>query len=142
METEHMFDIVIENSFSNLLTLIQTKNIYIYAVLEQDRILCVYFYRKTCVFIEKDLEVLTCYASVKGDNCTQEVFISGFKNSFWLTAEREKFGFCAIENISHNLIIVQNLLLKTKPTIKSPTAYFFYNFAYPTFSAERVLNKG
>ena len=144
METEHLFDIIIENSFSNLLTLIQTKNIYIYAVLEQeqDRILCVYFYRKTCVFIEKDLEVLTCYASVKGENCSQEVFISGFKNSFWLTAEREKFGFCAMENISHNHILVQNLLLKTKPTIKSPTAYFFYNFAYPTFSAERVLCKG
>jgi len=141
-ENEYMFDIVIENSYTNLLSLIQTKNIYIYAVLEQDHILCVYFFRKTCVFIEKDLEVLTCYASIKSKNCSQEVFIQGFKNSFWIIAEKDNFGFCAVENISHNNILVQNLLLKTKPLVKSPTAYFFYNFAYPTFSAERVLFRG
>ena len=54
-------------------------------------------------------------------------------------ADKNYFGFCAIENISHNNIIINNIMLKTKPSIISPTAYFFYNFAYPTFKAEKVL---
>jgi hypothetical protein len=29
--------------------------------------------------------------------------------------------------------------LKTSPTTVSPTAYFFYNFAYPSFQPHRVL---
>ena len=49
------------------------------------------------------------------------------------------FGFAAIENISHNNIIIQNIKLKTQPLIISPTAYFFYNFAYPTFKSNKVF---
>ena len=54
-------------------------------------------------------------------------------------AEKNKFGFAAIESISHNNVIINNLLLKTAPLIISPTAYFFYNFAYNTFKPEKVL---
>ena len=61
------------------------------------------------------------------------------KISFWKIASEHFFGFAAIENISHNNIIINNLLQKTCPLIKSPTAYFFYNFAYPTFQSSKVL---
>ena len=138
-ENEHHFDILLEHSLSNLLELIQTKNIYVCAVLEKDVVLCVYFYRNSCVFIEKDMRILTCYASVKSDVCSTDIFIQGFKNSFWNTADKNNFGFCFVENISHNHWIIANLLKKSTPVLKNPTAYFFYNFAYPTFSAERVF---
>jgi len=140
-ENEDHFDILLEPSFSNLLELIQTKNIYVCAVLEKEKdvVLCVYFYCNSCVFIEKDMRILTCYASVKSDACSTEIFIQGFKNSFWNTADKNNFGFCLIENISHNHWIIANLLKKSTPVLKSPTGYFFYNFAYPTFSAERVF---
>lgn len=140
-ENEHQFDILLEHSFSNLLELIQTKNIYLCGVLERekDTVLCVYFYRNSCVFMEKDMKILTCYASIKSDTCSKEIFVQGFKNTFWNTADKNNFGFCVVENISHNHWILANLLKKSTPIIKSPTAYFFYNFAYPTFSAERTL---
>ena len=70
------------------------------------------------------------------DNST---FIQGFKISFWKIAAENFFGFSAIEEISHNHIIIDNLKIKTTPLIVSPTAYFFYNFAYPTFSSDKVL---
>ena len=35
--------------------------------------------------------------------------------------------------------IINNLVLKTKPLIITPTAYFFYNFAYHTFKPTKVL---
>jgi hypothetical protein len=132
------FDIIINSDISNIIELIKTKNIFIYVILINDEIISAYFYRKSCTFIEKGLEVLSCFASI--NNCdSEEIFISGFKISFWKTAEKNKFGFAAIENISHNNIIINNLLLKTNPLIISPTAYFFYNFAYNTFKAEKVL---
>ena len=136
-EKERAFDIVICVDISNMIELIKTKNIFIYVILSDEQIICAYFFRKTCIKIEKDMEVLCCFASIC--NCDHSIFIQGFKVSFWKIAAENFFGFAAIENISHNNIIIDNIILKTKPLILSPTAYFFYNFAYPTFHANKVL---
>ena len=134
---DNKFDILIYSDVANILELIKTKNIFVYAILCDEEIICCYFYRKSCVQIEKGLEVLSCFASIC--DCEEDIFIQGFKISFWKIAAENFFGFCAIENVSHNNIIINNIMLKTKPLIVSPTAYFFYNFAYPTFNSEKVL---
>jgi hypothetical protein len=131
------FDIVINTEVTNITELIKTKNIFIYTIMIQDEIICAYFFRKTCTFIEKNMEVLTCYASIK--KCDDNIFIQGFKISFWKIAAENYFGFAALEEIAHNNIIIDNLKIKTHPLIVSPTAYFFYNFAYPTFRSNKVL---
>jgi hypothetical protein len=135
--TSHLFDIIITPESTNLLELIKTKNVFIYVILCDEQIICCYFFRKSCVEIEKGLEVLSCFASIC--NCAENLFIQGFKISFWKIAAENFFGFAAIENVSHNNIIINNIMLKTKPLINSPTAYFFYNFAYPTFKSEKTL---
>jgi GNAT superfamily N-acetyltransferase len=131
------FDIIINTEVTNIIELIKTNNIFIYVILLDDQIICAYFFRKTCTFIEKNMEVLSCFASI--NNCDDNIFIQGFKISFWKIAAEKYFGFAAIEEISHNNIIIDNLKIKTTPLIVSPTAYFFYNFAYPTFKSDRVL---
>ena len=136
-EKESCFDIVICVEITNMLELIKTKNIFIYVILSNEQIICAYFFRKTCIQISKGLEVLTCFASIS--NCDDSIFIKGYKISFWKIAAENYFGFAAIENISHNNIIINNLVLKTKPLVVSPCAYFFYNFAYSTFKANKVL---
>ena len=133
------FDIVIIPEFSNILELIKTNNIFIYVILYQDEIICAYFFRKTSTFIEKDLEVLTCFASINSSPNYSEIFIHGYKVIFWKIAEKHQFGYAAIECVSHNYIIINNLVLKTRPHIISPTAYFFYNFAYNRFKPEKTL---
>ena len=109
------FDIIINKEVTNIIELIKNNNIFIY----------------------KNMEVLSCFASI--NNCDDNIFIQGFKISFWKIAAEKYFGFAAIEEISHNNIIIDNLKIKTAPLIVSPTAYFFYNFAYPTFKSDRVL---
>jgi hypothetical protein len=136
-EKEKNFDISICVEVANIIELIKTKNIFIYAILCEDNIVSAYFFRKSCIQIETNMEVLTCFASIC--NCENNIFIQGFKNSFWKIAAENFFGFCAIENISHNNIIIDNIILKTTPSIISPTAYFFYNFAYPTFSSNKIF---
>jgi hypothetical protein len=132
------FDIIINTEIANIIELIKSKNIYIVVIMFDNSIICAYFFRKSCVFIEKDKEVLSCFASI--NNCdNNDIFIQGFKICFWKIADENKFGFSAVENISHNNIIIDNLITKTKPMIVSPTAYFFYNFAYNSFKPERTL---
>jgi hypothetical protein len=131
------FDIIIITEITNIIELIKTKNIFIYAILYNEIMQCCYFFRKSCVQIEKDIEVLTCFASIC--SCDENIFIQGYKLSFWKIASENYFGFSAIENTSHNDILINNIILKTRPLIISPTAYFFYNFAYPTFNSKKTL---
>ena len=136
----NQFDILIYSEITNMVELIKTKNVFIYTIVVQNEIVCAYFFRKSCVFVDKDLEVLSCFASINNyyeDN--NNVFIRGFKISFWKIAAENYFGFCAIEDISDNNIIINNIISKTKPLIVSPTAYFFYNFGYPTFKSNKVI---
>lgn len=131
------FDISIITEIANIIELINTKNIFINVIMVDNEIVCCYFFRKSCVQIEKNMEVLSCFASI--NNCDNNIFIQGFKISFWKIAADNYFGYAAIEDISHNNIIINNLILKTEPSIKSPTAYFFYNFAYSTFKSNKVI---
>lgn len=135
----HLFDIVIIPDFSNILEVIKTNNIFIYVVIYQDKIICAYFFRKTSTFIENDLEVLTCFSSINSSMNYSNIFIHSYKIIFWKIAEKYNFGYAAIENVSHNYIIINNIMLKTKPHVISPTAYFFYNFAYNRFKPEKTL---
>ncbi len=138
LSSVEMFDIVITTEISNMIELIKSKNIFINVILYENAIIAAYFFRRTRVFVEKNMESLLCFASI--NNChNDDVFISGFKISFWKIANDNKIGFATIENISHNHIIIDNLVIKTVPTAVSPTAYFFYNFAYPSFQSQKVL---
>ncbi len=131
------FDIVIHTEVTNLVELIKTKNVFMNMVIVDDAIVAVYMFRKSCVQVEKGMEVLSCFASIC--NVEENVFCQGFKISFWKIAAENYFGFCAIEEVSNNNILINNVQLKTKPLVVSPTAYFFYNFAYPTFKPNKVL---
>jgi len=131
------FDIVINTEVTNIVELIKTKNIFLTMIVVDDEIVAVYMFRKSCVQIEKGMEVLSCFASIC--NVDENIFCQGFKISFWKIAADNYFGFCAIEDISDNHIFINNIKLKTKPLVISPTAYFFYNFAYPTFKSNKVL---
>ena len=136
-ENTTKFDIVINTEVTNIIELIKTKNIFIYVLMVDNIIISAYFFRKSCVQVEKGLEVLSCFASIC--NTDEDIFIQGFKISFWKISAENYFGFAAIEEISDNDIIINNIKQKTKPLIVSPTAYFFYNFAYPTFKSNKVL---
>ena len=133
------FDLLLQSDCGNLLELIKTHNIFLFMLLENQDIKAMYFYRKTRVFVDTHVHVLSCFASI---NQTEEsLFINAFKTSFLNTCKKHQFGFAAIENISHNHYFIEELKKEiTSPgRIESPTAYFFYNFAYSTFHAQRVL---
>lgn len=151
------YNVFIVSTISNIIELIKTQNIFVYVLMDLNRgqqIVSAYFYRNSCVRIETGQNpVLTLIGSLydindnenngnnihDGENEEGNKFIEGFKNSFYKIAKKKQFGFCGIENISNNNKIIEYLIKKTEPTIKSQTAYFFYNYIYSTVSSENMF---
>lgn len=140
------FDIVVMPEISNLLELIKTGNIYCYIIVQDFEVLCAYFFRKSCAYVRKNVEILSCFASInaingknrKGKNT--DIFVEGYKVALWKIYKKHPgFQYAVIEDISDNNAIIKNIMLRTNPTLVSPTAYFFYNFAYPTFKPAKCL---
>ena len=129
-----LFELTIMPELSNLLELISTGNIIIYMMMDLSKaiIQSAYFFRKSCTYVSEKSEVLSCFASVS--NTTNKEFIQGFKTAV-CSLDHE---FVSIERISHNNIIIDDIIKKTDAQI-SKTAYFFYNFVYHTFPANKVL---
>lgn len=152
------FDICIMPEISNIMELIRTNNIYVYMIIQADEVKCAYFFRKSCTFIREGCEAVCCFASINGFSKRErekekkrkrekkregerenEIFIHGYKVALWKICEKHGFTFSVIEEISDNCIVVDALKKKSVPVIASPTAYFFYNFAYHTFQPSRTL---
>lgn len=132
------FEIHIISELGNIVELVKTQNIYIYILMEETTICSAYFFRKSCTYVEKGEEVLSCIASLNVLSC-EKMFVHGFKIAFWKIKEKyEDYKYLIVEKISHNNIIIKDLVKKTHPLI-SKTAYFFYNFAYRTFESDKVF---
>ena len=136
-ENSRKFDIVMNSDVSNLVELMKSKNLFVYTVVCHDEIICAYFFKKTCLFKDRDLEILSLVGSIQNSN--HDVFIHAFKICFWKIAADNYMGYAMIENISHNHIIIDNICLKTKPQLITDSAYYFYNFIYNPFHSNKVF---
>jgi ribosomal protein S18 acetylase RimI-like enzyme len=135
-------DIQIIPEMTNINSLIKSKNIFIYLLVQQGvGVVGCYFFKKSCTQIEKDKEALICFASINVSE--PELFVSGFKvalSQLCLKKERDStYHYIVVEDICDNDIIVANLKRKTWPHTTIPGAYFFYNYAYGTLPSKRVL---
>lgn len=134
------WDITIYPEISNLMELVATKNLFVKMLVIDGNIEAAYIFRKTCTFIEKDKEIISCIASINSETLSRDKFIKGFKMALWtIIKEHQNFGYLVIEDISDNTCIINNICVKTHPLVVSPSAYFFYNFAYSPFKSERCL---
>lgn len=135
-EYSYKWNIYIFPTISNLYNLIETKNIFVKMLVIDKEIIAVYIFKKTCTYLDKNREVLACIGSINGTYLNDDEFIDGFKMSiFSLLNMNENIYFLSIENISDNQILnnYKNYLFK------SPTAYFFYNFAHSPFKSDKCL---
>ena len=134
------WSIIIYPEISNIMELVMTKNLFVKLLVIDGNIEAVYIFRKTCTFIEKDKEIISCIASINGYVLTNKEFVNGFNIALWsIVKENQNFHYLTIEDISDNTIIINNICLETRPIVISPMAYFFYNFAYSPFKSEKCL---
>ena len=139
-EMKKKMDIIIYPEISNIVELIESKNLFIKMLVIDGNIGAVYIFRKTCTYIENEKEILSCIGSINGNILTNEEFIKGFKMSLWsIIKDNKNFKYVTIEDISDNACIINNICIKMYPIAISPMAYFFYNFAYNSFKSEKCL---
>jgi len=141
-EVKNNWDIIIYPEISNIIELVTTKNVFVKMLVIDGNIEAVYIFRKTCTYIEKDKEIISCIASVMkgGTILTREEFIKGFKLSLWsIIKDHNNFRYLTIEDISDNTSIINNICIIMHPMVISPMAYFFYNFAYSPFKSGKCL---
>jgi hypothetical protein len=138
-ENRNKMIITIIPEMTNLIELINTNNLFVKMIVTGTKINACYIFKKTCTFLDKNQEIISCIASING-TLSEGEFIRGFKNSLLsIVDENKNFSHCVIEDISDNHFIVKNIMIITKPLIISPTAYFFYNFAYQTLPSSKVF---
>ena len=139
-ETAQKWDILIYPEISNLIELVATKNIFVKMLVIDGDIEAIYIFKKTCTYIEKEKEIISCIASINGTTLSTKEFIKGFKMALWsIIKENNYFGYLVIEDISDNACIINNISINTYPLVVSPSAYFFYNFAYSPFKSEKCF---
>ena len=139
-ETAQKWDILIYPEISNLIELVATKNIFVKMLVIDGDIEAIYIFKKTCTYIEKEKEIISCIASINGTTLSTKEFIKGFKMALWsIIKEHNYFGYLVIEDISDNECIINNISINTYPLVVSPSAYFFYNFAYSPFKSEKCF---
>lgn len=141
---EGKWELTVCPEMSNLIELVTSENIFIIMLVIEAEIVATYIFKKTCTFIEKDKEIISCIASFfKTNELSRDEFIQGFKVALWSVLQKikdkNKFHYLIVEDISDNHYIINNLCIKTHPLAVSPTAYFFYNFAYSTFNSNQIL---
>lgn len=146
-ETKDKWSIMIYPEISNIIELVSTKNLFVKMLVIDGNIEAVYIFRKTCTYIEKEKEVISCIGSIYNPSkevLTREEFIIGFNTSL-LSIIKDNNNFCeniryiTIEDISDNTCIINNICIRIHPMVISPMAYFFYNFAYSPFKSEKCL---
>jgi len=133
------FDIVILPETTHIMELVKTKNLFVYIVVEKGQVLCAYFFTKSCTYMKKGVEVLAFTASI--NKCKDNrIFVLGYKLILQKICKTwPEFKYATIEDNSDNGIILKSILKEVKPDIISPTAYFFYNFAYVTLLPKKVF---
>jgi hypothetical protein len=139
-EMTNKWDITIYPEISNIMELVATKNLYVKMLVINGNIEATYIFRRLCLYIEANSEVISCIASINGTTLKPSEFIQGFKVALWsIIKEHQNFKYLTVEDISDNTVIINNISIRTHPMVVSPSAYFFYNFAYSPFKPEKCL---
>ena len=153
---DKLFDTIIHTDHTNILELVKTGNLFIYARIDLGKISDVYIFRKSCTFLSNKREILSLIASIHNPLTSTHQFVIGFKwalfdimtqtnnsknnNSDSENVEKTGFEILEIEDISHNRDIITHIqTFIPKSNIESMSAYFFYNYAYPTIKSSNAF---
>ena len=131
---KNIFDLYISPDINILIDLIDSKNIIIYGLIQNQQILSVYFMRDSSTFYHQR-KAIDCFASI--NNTNNNLFVNGL--SLILKKLKNMYSYLLIENISHNYTIIEHIIKKHTPYLVSPTAYYFYNFAITPIAEKKAL---
>jgi hypothetical protein len=136
-ESHTRFKCAFMPEFGNLVSLMESKNIYIYAYLQNNVILGIYFFRNTTILFEKH-NMFELFASIQ--LCESNIYFArGFHKALFHCFNDINFKYICIENVSHNNNIVHEIMKEHEPVLVEPSAFYLYNFAHLPIDSKDVL---
>ena len=117
---------------SNLLTLINSKQIIIYAVIIQNTIIHLYFFKNGDYYYENELAI-ECFASVSGSDKLN------FNNHFLNILHLLPYKYLYLEHISNNETLSTFIKKYNNTEFITKASYYFYNYFHKTVSSKDVL---
>jgi hypothetical protein len=131
------FDCSITPHLSNLISLIESKTIFIYLMKQNDNILCFYVFRNTDTSYnnKKSIECISSITTIKNDKT--KLFYRGFTNAYYKITKIIQSKILLIEETSHNKEIITHI--KNQPFFYSPTAFFLYNYVSKTTLNDKFI---
>ncbi len=114
---------------------IQTENMYIYGVIQNNELISVYIFKKQSLWFydnanQKNCQSIDCIASLYIDGLSSDIFIIGFNQSLHQINKRDNtVKRIMIENTSHNACIIEYATRIQIPIVyEYPSAFFLYNY--------------
>ena len=121
------FDCVIHPSLSNVVSLCDKKELFIFILMVEKEDKAMYIFRDPHVTYTNRTSIeLVCSFN---DNITKELFTLGFFNCINQINKSKPFDVLLIENTSHNNQILETINIRYQSSSESLTSYYFYNYA-------------
>jgi len=133
----NQFDCSITPHLSNLISLIESKTIFIFLLKQNHNIMCCYVFRNTDTLYnnKKSIECISSITSINNDKT--KLFYRGFTIAYYKITKMIKSKILLIEDVSHNKEIIKHIT--SQPFFYSPTAFFLYNYVSKTILNNKFI---
>ena len=130
------FECVIVPNLAHIELLVENQQMFIAVTLiDNEPFDCFIFHNTYTTYDGKNS--IECITSFKETD--ESVFALGFMCSLSLIYQQMKFTRLFIENIANNNVIIKKILERYSPIATLKASYYFYNFGYRPFLAEKVF---
>ena len=123
------FGYFIAPSIDQLLNLMQSRIYHVFALVVEDRISALYFFRDGSTTM-KGNRVAEFISSVDLGCEDSDEFVFGFLKAY--NVLKMEFPSVSIDCVSHNQVVVDYLASRYDPVARTKSAFYLYNYSYPT----------
>ena len=133
---ERYVEISIQPTFSNILNLLNTENIFIYVLLKNNVVTAMYLF-KNPTLQHNQKPTLECFGSFF-TNIDKQIFINGFYIALISIKKYFEFNYLILENLLFNYHVIEKMDA-TSLYITSNTAYYLYNYIHKPVDPKKTL---
>ena len=140
MDTFKPWEVDIRLPLDTIRTLIKTNNLIIGGMERETQMVAFFVFRKTCTYIAKNEEIITCIASSRVLSLDDETFYRGFCSIVYKIDKcpKYKYTMLGVEEIGDNCTIMQNISYSFME-LTCPMSYYVYNLTHKIYDSKNMF---
>lgn len=130
------FDYLIVPTTDKITGLVEAGVYRLFMLVVEDTIVSLYFFRDGSTTV-KGSSVVECVASANISCADTDEFVFGFLKAY--NELKSEFPLLSVDSISDNWQISDFLCAKYEPYLRTKSAFYLYNYSYPTADSKRCF---